>query len=871
MHFANVLEAVSHYLFSLPVDMTAAIAPYILRVFALTLGIVVHTAKSAPPGFPASGNGLWYDKPGSNWVTELLPIGNGYIAAMVPGGTAQEVTQLNIESLWSGGPFADPAYNGGNHKLSEQAAVHQSLLGVRQAIFQSPDGQTSDTGLLAVDAGAYGSYASAGNLITTMNVTGSVSNYFRWLDLDEAVARTSWTQGNQPILRESFCAHPTQSCTQHTSTTSRTTLPAITYAFSPLSLVADGLPAPSVTCLDSSTLQLTGLVAAPGMAYEILAKVGTVGGSVTCTSVTGTDGSSLNATITVVDSTESWVTWVGGTNFDLNAGDEAHNFSFKGPDPHPSLVQLLSAASKPASALFQAHLDDLKATFSSESFSLILGQGPSRSDLARPTSDLIDAYQIAYPGTISGGNLYLENLLFNYGRYLLWSSARGVLPANLQGKWANGYGNPWSADYHVNINLQMNYWPAESTGLDVTKSLFDYMEKNWAPRGAYTAQVLYNISRGWVVHNELNIFGHTGMKAGGPLWANYPEAAAWMMIHVWDHFDYMNDVAWWKSQGWPLLKGVAEFQLDKLIPDLRFNDSTLVVNPCNSPEQSPITEGCSHAMQLIWQLFNAVEKGFAASGDTDTAFLQEVRDKRARMDKGIHIGSWGQLQEWKVDMDSPTDTHRHLSHLIGVYPGYAVSEYTPSIQGPVVVNGTGTSYTTQQVIDAATVSLIHRGNGTGPDADSGWEKVWRAAMWAQLDNDDEFYHELTYALYENFAANLFSVYDSSASIFQIDANFGFTGAVMNALIQASDVPSLSTSLTIKLLPAIPKQWANGSIRGARIRGGITVDMQWSGGKLTKSTLKVDRNARSRPVRIVYQGRQIASFSTSPGSTRSLRV
>ncbi|KAF9493689.1 hypothetical protein BDN71DRAFT_1449921 [Pleurotus eryngii] len=870
MHFADGLEATSHYLLSLLVDMAGMAASCILRVFALTLGIAVHTANSAPPGFPASGNGLWYDRPGSNWVTELLPIGNGYIAAMVPGGTSQEVTQLNIESLWSGGPFADPAYNGGNHQQSEQAAVHQSLLRIRQAIFQSPNGQTGDTGLLAVEAGAYGSYASAGNLITTMNVTGSVSNYFRWLDLNEAVARTSWTQGSQSISRESFCVHPTQSCTQRTFTTSRTTLPAITYAFSPLSLVADGLPAPSVTCLDSSMLQLTGLVAAPGMAYEILAKVGTVDGSVTCTPAAGTEGSKLNATITVINSTESWITWVGGTNFDVDAGDEAHSFSFKGPDPHSSLVQLLSAASKPASALFKAHLDDLGATFS-QSFSLTLGQGPSRSDLAQPTSDLIDGYQIAYPGTASGGNLYLENLLFNYGRYLLWSSARGVLPANLQGKWANGYGNPWSADYHVNINLQMNYWPAESTGLDLTKSLFDYMEKNWAPRGAYTAWALYNISRGWVVHNEANIFGHTGMKAGGPLWANYPEAAAWMMIHVWDHFDYTNDVTWWKSQGWPLLKGVAEFQLDKLIPDLRFNDSTLVVNPCNSPEQSPITEGCSHAMQLIWQLCNAVEKGFAASEDTDTAFLQEVRDKRARMDKGIHIGSWGQLQEWKVDLDSPTDTHRHLSHLIGVYPGYAVSGYTPSIQGPIVVNGTSTSYTTQQVIDAAAVSLIHRGNGTGPDADSGWEKVWRAAMWAQLDNDDEFYRELTYALYENFASNLFSVYDPSASIFQIDANFGFTSAVMNALIQASDVPTLAAPLTIKLLPALPKQWADGSIRGARVRGGISVDMQWASRKLSKVTLKVDKNARSRPVRVVYQGRQIASFSTSPGSTRSLRV
>jgi alpha-L-fucosidase 2 len=144
----------------------------------------------------------------------------------------------------------------------------------------------------------------------------------------------------------------------------------------------------------------------------------------------------------------------------------------------------------------------------------------------------------------------------------------------------------------------------------------------------------------------MNIFGHTGMKGGGntALWANYPESNAWMMAHVWDHFDFTNDIAWWKEQGYPLLKGVAEFHLDKLIPDLHFNDSTLVVSPCNSPEQSPITLGCAHAQQLIWQLFNAVEKGFSASGDNDHAFLREVQTKRQQMDKGLHIGSWGQLQ-----------------------------------------------------------------------------------------------------------------------------------------------------------------------------------------------------------------------------------
>ena len=153
--------------------------------------------------------------------------------------------------------------------------------------------------------------------------------------------------------------------------------------------------------------------------------------------------------------------------------------------------------------------------------------------------------------------------------------------------------------------------------------------------------------------------------------------------------------------------------------------------------------GCAHAQQLIWQLLNSVEKGFEASGDTDTDFLKEVRDTRARLDKGIHIGSWGQLQEWKFDQDNPSDTHRHLSHLIGLYPGYALAGYEPVLQGPVVINGSRITYTKEQVIQAATTSLVHRGNGTGPDADSGWEKAWRAAAYAQLGDANTFYHELT--------------------------------------------------------------------------------------------------------------------------------
>jgi len=310
-----------------------------------------------------------------------------------------------------------------------------------------------------------------------------------------------------------------------------------------------------------------------------------------------------------------------------------------------------------------------------------------------------------------------------------------------------------------------------------------------------------------------------------------------------------------------VLKGAAEFHLDKLIPDLHFNDSTLVVNPCNSPEQSPITFGCAHAQQLIWQLFNAVEKGFAASGDTDQAFLQEVLAKRTQMDKGLHIGSWGQLQEWKVDMDSPTDKHRHLSHLIGLYPGYAIASFDPALQK------SGDGYTREEILQAASVSLLHRGNGTGPDADAGWEKVWRAAAWAQVGDSDMFYHELTYTLYENFGLNLLSLYDpfSSNPFFQIDANLGYPAAVMNALLQAPDVPTLDTPLTVTLLPALPSQWASGSIRGARIRGGITVNLIWSQAKPTNVAFIVDQSlTNTRPVRIVYNNQEVGTFATSPG-------
>ncbi|KIK57466.1 glycoside hydrolase family 95 protein [Collybiopsis luxurians FD-317 M1] len=812
--------------------------------------------SAAPAGFPASGNGLWYNTPSTFWSKSYLPVGNGYLAAMSPGATAVETTQLNIESLWAGGPFQDPTYNGGNIQPSGAAAAHQAMQSIRASIFANATGQIDNIEVLTVDPGDYGSYVGAGYFVSTIDVSGPVSNFGRWLDLDEGVARSTWTQSNKTFLRETFCSHPAQSCVHHISTSSNANLPNVTFAWA---LLDTGIPTPNITCLNSDTLQIRGFAGQPGMLFELLGQVHTTHGRIECSALTAS-----NATISVAGGTEAWISWVGGTEYSMDAGNAENNFSFKGVDPHAALISLIGTAANDSNYqnVLNTHTSDIHNTLYGE-FSLSLGQTPQ---LNQPTDQLRANYEV------DTGNPYLEWVTFNLGRYMLASAARGTLPANLQGKWAKDVNTPWGGDYHSNINIQMNYWSAEMSNLNVVGSLFDYFEKTWAPRGATTAQILYNISRGWVTHNEMNIFGHTGMK-GGPNggntaeWADYPESAVWMMIHVWDHFDYTNDVAWWKAQGWPLLKGVASFHLDKLIQDEHFKDGTLVVAPCNSPEQIPITLGCAHAQQLIWQMFNAVEKGFNASGDTDVAFLQEVQAKRAQMDKGLRIGWWGQLQEWKVDLDSPTDTHRHLSHLIGLYPGYAVTSYEVDLQGGLIVNGTHLTYTKEQVSNAAMTSLIHRGNGTGPDADAGWEKAWRAACWAQFGNASEFYHELTYTIFEDFGPNLFSLYDpfDVDPIFQIDANLGFPGAVLNGLLQAPDVASFDIPLVITILPALPDNWSSGHLNGARTRGGITVNLEWDDGKPTSATFTVDANpiSTTRRVQVVHAGKSVASFTTSP--------
>ncbi|GIK01368.1 hypothetical protein Aspvir_005402 [Aspergillus viridinutans] len=722
---------------------------------------------------------LWSDSPGSyaDLITTAFSLGNGRVGAMPLGLPGKEIINLNIDSLWQGGPFESPDYAGGNPNISKADA----LPGIREWIFQNGTGNVS---ALLGEFPHYGSFQVLANLTVELGDgdLGSVADYRRSLNLRTGVYADRFCVGE----REAFCSYPDGVCVYRLA--SNTSLPAV--AINLENLLA--APEPNVTCSGNSISLYGRTFPGIGMRYNARATVVVPGlkSDLCAQSAVRVPGGQREIVIVVA----------AGTDYDASKGNAAANFSFRGKDPYDDVLKTSSnAAGKPYSRLKSAHIKDFQSIF--DGFTLTLPD-PYNS-ASKPTTDLIAAYT-------QPGDPYVENLLFDYGRYLFLSSSRpGSLPPNLQGLWTEQYSPAWSADYHANINLQMNHWGVEQTGLGgQTEPLWTYMLETWLPRGAETARLLYNAD-GWVTHDEMNIFGHTAMKDSAQ-WANYPAVNAWMSQHVWDHFDYTRDIKWYQTVGYPILKGAAQFWLSQLVQDEHFNDGTWVVNPCNSPEHGPTTFGCTHFQQLIWELFDHVLRGWTASGDTDATFHSAIASKFSSLDTGIHIGSWGQIQEWKLDLDTPNDTHRHLSNLYGWYPGYAISS----------VHGHNTTIT-----NAVATTLTSRGSGI-EDSNTGWGKLWRSACWALLNEPANAYSELTLAIQNNFAANGLDMYSGNPP-FQIDANFGVLGAVMAMLVRDLDgVGDDGRVQAVLLGPAIPAAWGGGSVTGVRLRGGGMVDFKW---------------------------------------------
>ena len=638
------------------------------------------------------------------------------------------------------------------------------------------------------------------------------TNYNRSLDFDTGLHTTSFTanDGNK-YTSTVYCSYPDQICVYDLLSSS--VLPKIT-----VSLENQLTTAPLSTSCGLQSVLLYGITqAGPPLGMQYLGKAQLFGNRTSYC-----DGSSL---VIPSESKTQKLSLVFGatTNYDQLAGTVASNFSFALSGSNSNNTESLlgstvtavtsTAAAKLENKVREVHIEDYQSL--AGQFSLELPDTAGSSGLQ--TSVLINRYKSSGPG-----DPYLESTLFSLGRHLFISSSRAnSLPPNLAGRWSETISAAWGADYHANINFQMNHWGVDETGLgDLQLAMFNYIQDTWVPRGTETAKLLYG-APGWVVHDEMNIFGHTGMKDTAQ-WGDYPAAAAWMMIHVFDHFSYSQNMTWFLTQGYPLMKGVAEFWLSQLQEDKFFNDGSLVVNPCNSPEHGPTTFGCTHFQQLINQLFSSLLSISHLVPASETSFLANISSTLEPLDKGLHIGSFGEIKEWKIPdsygYDFDNDTHRHLSHLIGWYPGYSLSS---------LLSG----YTNNTIQSAVRTSLYSRGWGNGPDANAGWEKVWRSACWARLNETENAYFELKYAIEQNFAGNGLSMYSGKSQPFQIDANFGFVGAVLGMLVV--DLPvggagEVGEKRAVVLGPAIPEIWGGGSVRGLRVRGGGSVDFGWDG-------------------------------------------
>ncbi|KAI1751610.1 Six-hairpin glycosidase-like protein [Xylaria castorea] len=789
-------------------------------VFGSLLGL--SDAKSlwsrSPAGYGSDDSDDYLLKTG-------YPVGNGKLGVISFGGPAAEKLNFNVDSLWSGGPFEDSNYTGGNPTEPKYPALTE----IRATIFQNGTGDLSP---LLGTGDHYGSNRVLGNVTISIPELGSYSDYKRSLDLKTGIHTTEFTSGEAKFTTSLFCSYPDQVCVYHIESTS--TLPRIRFGFENL-LTSRNLTV--VTC-NGNSVQLVGYTHAAlpqGMKFSAIASI--LGESATSSCL---DSGHLVSQPSKSQKSKTIIV-AADTNYDQKKGNKRAGFSFQGRDPVPVISQITSeAASKKYQTLLSRHLKDYQAL--EGVFRLELPDTKHSSEVE--TADLLSNYDWN-----CSGDPFVESLLFDYSRHLLISSSRdNSLPANLQGRWTERLDSAWGADYHANINIQMNYWGAEQTGLSATEGgLWDYMQDTWVPRGTETAKLLYNAD-GWVVHNEMNIFGHTAMKEAA-LWADYPAAGAWMMQHVWDRFDYTQDIDWLRRQGYPLLKGIAQFWVSQLQEDLFFNDGTLVANPCNSPEIGPTTFGCTHYQQLIHQVFDNVLSSADLVGEKDQQFLSSVASSLARLDTGIHFTSWGGIKEWKLPDSYGYDeksTHRHLSHLIGWYPGYSMSSYAGG-------------YHNATIQDAVKETLIARGLGNAEDANAGWAKVWRAACWARLNDTEMAYEELRYAIDVNFAGNGFSMYTALNPPFQIDANFGLAGAVLSMLVVDLPLPyGAGKERTVVLGPAIPPAWGNGSVSGLRVRGGVSVDFKWDeNGIVTKATPNPSTGSRRKIVFLNVRGDKLA--------------
>ena len=761
---------------------------------------------------------LWYNKPATAFE-ESLPIGNGKLGALIYGGANNDSIYLNDITLWTGKPV----------NREEGGDAYKWIPKIREALFKE-DYKAADSLQLHVQ-GHNSEYYQPLAIINIKDANkGQFSNYKRELSLDNAMAALSYTREGIKYQREYFASHPDKMIAIRLTASQKK---AINCDISLTSLIPHQVKA------SNKQLTITG---------HAMGKPENSTHFCSILSIKNEDG-----TITASDSTlhlqgvsEAVIYLVNETSyngFDKHPVKEGAPYIEKVNDNAWHLVNYTYPELK------QRHITDYQNIFNRAKFAL---KG-AKFDNKRTTDQQLFDYTEK-----EEQNPYLEMLYFQYGRYLLISCSRTPgIPANLQGLWAPARKSPWRGNYTININLEENYWPAEVTNMSELVMPVDGLVKAMSVTGKYTAKHYYGIGNGWCGGHNTDAWAMTnpvGTKKESPKWSNWNMGGAWLVQTLWDHYDYTRDKEYLRQTAYPLMKGAADFMLDWIIENPK-KPGELITAPCTSPEAEYITnkgyQGCSFYggtadLAILRELFKNTLKGAQILG-IDQDYQAKLQEAINRLHP-YQIGKRGNLQEWYYDWDDQDWHHRHQSHLLGLHPFYQISlDKTPDLAA------------------AAAKTLEIKG-----DFSTGWSTGWRISLWARLHRADKSYSMIRKLLnyvhpgnYNNpknrpsggTYPNLFDAHPP----FQIDGNFGGTAGVCEMLMQCDGE-------TMHLLPALPKEWPAGEIKGIKARGNYEIDLVWNNGKVSKVSI-TSKNAGNLTVK--YNGK-LKALSFKAGETKLIK-
>jgi len=750
---------------------------------------------------------LWYLQPAKIW-DEALPVGNGRLGAMVYGNPVDELIQINEESIWAGCPV-----NNNN------PAALKHLPDLRKALFEDrfKDAFELAKNHLVGTPSRIRSYQPFGDLKIQYQWPTQPDQYQRSLDLKTGVVTTIFSVNGKKYRQEVYASVPDNILVVHIQALNGGSVSAV-FSLNREKDVIGQFVKNDRLLLAGQIIDQPDSLAGPGGAHMKFAGEARI-------SQTGGKQQPTDSGLQVSGANEITVRLTAATDYAIDRLDFDRTIN-----PSAVCTQILDlAANQSDKKLLNRHLAEYQPIFNRVSLEL----GDSDKDTI-PTDIRLSRVKEG------GEDQALIALYFQYGRYLLMGSSRGPakLPANLQGIWNKEMNAPWNADFHTNINLQMNYWPAEVCNLsETTQPLTSFMEKLMVP-GAVTAKEMYG-TNGWVFHHLIDPFGRTGVADG--VWGITPLNGPWMTFTVYEHFLFTQDTTFLRTTAWPMMKGAAEFVLGFLVES---PDGYLVTNPSHSPEnmfitpdgkeKSTLTYAATIDIEIINALFDYCRETCSILG-TDAAFAERLAAAQKRLPP-VRINSKGVIQEWIADYEEADPGHRHMSHLLGLYP---LGQFTPE---------------TPELFQAAKATIERRLSFGG--GHTGWSRAWIICQYARLLDGEKAYENVLTLLRKCTLNNLFDTHPP----FQIDGNFGGTAGIAEMLIQ-------SHNQIIRLLPALPKAWGNGEVKGLCARGGFEFDLKWTDGKLVSATIHSKTGGIAK---IIYNGKR-QDVALKAGETRNLSL